>query len=105
MPETSTSTINDRTDDNKQNDVLVRVKNLVKEFPVKAGAFSFSKLYVHAVNNITFDIKRGEIFGMVGESGCGKTTTGRLLLRIHEPTSGDFYYTKQKKKLKSRKNV
>jgi len=94
MPETSTSTINDRTDDNKQNDVLVRVKNLVKEFPVKAGAFSFSKLYVHAVNNITFDIKRGEIFGMVGESGCGKTTTGRLLLRIHEPTSGRFYYNK-----------
>lgn len=84
---------------------LIRVRNLVKEFPVKAGAFSFSKLYVHAVNDISFDIKAGEIFGLVGESGCGKTTTGRVLLRIHEPTSGRFYFEKTDEEVKKIENM
>jgi oligopeptide/dipeptide ABC transporter ATP-binding protein len=78
----------------KEGKTLIRVRNLVKKFPVKAGTFSFSKLYVNAVNGISFDIKAGEVFGLVGESGCGKTTTGRLLLRIHEPTEGRFYFDK-----------
>lgn len=96
MPEEQKTADNEKNTKNNDDNVLIRVRNLVKQFPVKAGTFSFSTLYVNAVNNISFDIKAGEIFGLVGESGCGKTTTGRLLLRIHEPTAGRFYFNKTK---------
>ena len=57
-------------------------------FPVKTGKFFAKALYVHAVDNVDFSIKRGEVVGLVGESGCGKTTLGRLVLRLIEPTAG-----------------
>lgn len=75
-------------------DVVVKVTNLRKLFPVKMGFGGLFKApkFVHAVDNITFEIKKGEILGVVGESGCGKTTTGRLLTRLENPTSGHMYF-------------
>ena len=67
---------------------LVEVSDLVKYFPVHGGFFQRKVADVKAVDGISFDIKAGEVLGLVGESGCGKTTTGRLLLRLIEPTRG-----------------
>ncbi|MDK2885785.1 MAG: peptide/nickel transport system ATP-binding protein [Thermosipho sp. (in: thermotogales)] len=68
--------------------VLVRVENLVKYFPIRAGVFKRIVAWVRAVDDVSFDIYEGETVGLVGESGCGKTTVGMTLLRLYEPTSG-----------------
>jgi len=77
-------------------EVVVKAENLKKYFPIKLGFFRtlFSKeeLYVRAVDDVSFDIRKGEIFGLAGESGSGKTTTGRLLLRLIEPTGGKVHF-------------
>jgi len=67
---------------------LVQVKNLVKYFPVREGLLQRVKDYVRAVDDVSFVVREGETLGMVGESGCGKTTVGRTMLRLIEPTSG-----------------
>ncbi len=67
---------------------LVEVRDLVKHFPVHGGILQRTVGMVQAVDGVSFDIRRGETLGLVGESGCGKTTVGRLLLRLIEPTSG-----------------
>ncbi len=67
---------------------LIQVKNLVKFFPVREGLLQRVKDYVRAVDNVSFVVREGETLGMVGESGCGKTTIGRTMLRLIEPTSG-----------------
>ena len=75
------------------NEALVRVVDLKKYFPVRKGVLFRKELgQVHAVNGITFDVPKGASFGLVGESGCGKTTVAKLLLRIEAPTSGEVYY-------------
>jgi len=68
--------------------VLVKVDNLVKYFPIRAGVFKRIVAWVRAVDDISFEIYEGETVGLVGESGCGKTTAGMTLLRLYEPTSG-----------------
>jgi len=69
---------------------LLEIDELKKLFPLKKGLFSFreEQRFVHAVDEITFNIEDGEIFGLVGESGCGKTTTAKLILKLLEPTAG-----------------
>lgn len=71
---------------------LIEIKELVKYFPVRGGVLQRVVAWVQAVDNISFDIRQGETVGLVGESGCGKTTVGRTLLRLIEPTSGSVVF-------------
>ena len=71
---------------------LLSVRNLKKYFPIRRGVFSRIAAYVKAVDDIGFDINEGETFGLVGESGCGKTTAGRAILRLIEPDAGTIWF-------------
>src|ERR1051325_9314024 len=71
---------------------LLQVKGLKKYFPIPGGLLSREVARVHAVDDISFDVMPGETLGLVGESGCGKSTTGRTILRLIEPTSGEVTF-------------
>ena len=71
---------------------LLRVENLTMHFPVRGGVFRHRVGRVHAVDNVSFSIRKGETLGLVGESGCGKTTVGRTLLKLHPPTAGKIWF-------------
>lgn len=73
-------------------DLLLEVRDLKKYFPITGGLFSRTIGYVRAVDGVSFHVRRGETLGLVGESGCGKTTTGRAILRLVEPTSGSVKF-------------
>jgi oligopeptide/dipeptide ABC transporter ATP-binding protein len=74
------------------NENLVEVKHLKKYFPVRGGLLQNVQAYVQAVDNVSFAVRRGECLGLVGESGCGKTTVGRTILRLIPPTSGQVLF-------------
>ncbi|WP_428008792.1 ATP-binding cassette domain-containing protein, partial [Athalassotoga sp.] len=76
----------------KNDQILLDVKNLKKYFPIKAGVFRSTVGWVKAVDDVSFYIKKGETLGLVGESGCGKTTVGQTILRLIEPTGGHVFY-------------
>ncbi|MBR5934126.1 MAG: ABC transporter ATP-binding protein [Treponema sp.] len=77
---------------NNSDEVLIKVENLYKSFDLKSGFFAKKDRLVYAVNNVSFDIKKGETYGIVGESGCGKTTTARLLIKMYKATSGKITF-------------
>jgi oligopeptide transport system ATP-binding protein len=74
------------------NKVLVHVDNLVKHFPITRGILQKQVGAVRAVDDVSFEVRRGETLGLVGESGCGKSTTGRAILQLHRPTSGSVNF-------------
>ncbi|MEJ2012120.1 MAG: dipeptide ABC transporter ATP-binding protein [Anaerolineales bacterium] len=75
------------------NQTLIRVEKLTKHFPITRGILIQREVgAVQAVDNVSFDIRRGETLGLVGESGCGKSTTGRTILQLYRPTSGEVFY-------------
>ncbi|MDV2684308.1 dipeptide ABC transporter ATP-binding protein [Alkalihalophilus lindianensis] len=76
----------------KDNDILLEVNGLKKHFPIKKGMFQRTVGQVKAVDDISFFVRKGETFGLVGESGCGKSTTGRTLMRLYEPTDGQIIF-------------
>ncbi len=83
------------SENNNTNEVLVRVENLKKYFPIRRGVLRRQVGAVQAVDGISFDIKKGETVGLVGESGCGKSTAGRTILQLIEPTNGKVYFDNQ----------
>ena len=83
--------------------VLLEIKNLCKSFPLKVNLFGQVKAWIKAVDNVSFSVSKGSVLGLVGESGCGKTTLGRTILRLVEPSSGGIFYSGEEiTKLKSR---
>jgi len=77
---------------NTDKDILLDVRSLSKHFPVEQSLLGRTTQVLKAVDNVSFQIRRGETFGLVGESGCGKSTTGRCIIRLFEPTSGVVRY-------------
>jgi peptide/nickel transport system ATP-binding protein len=78
-----------------QKDILLSIRGLRKHYQVKLGAFGQTDAVVHALDNFSMDIQRGETLGLVGESGCGKSTAGFTILQLHKPTAGEVIYNGQ----------
>ncbi len=80
------------TKDKSNNEILIEVRNLKKYFTINHGFFAKTKKYVKAVDDVSFFIRKGETLGLVGESGCGKSTTGRTIIKLYDPTGGEIIY-------------
>src|SRR5215211_6996276 len=74
------------------NDILLRVDNLMMHFPIYRGLFQRQVGAIRAVDGVSFEVRRGETLGLVGESGCGKSTTGRAILQLYKPTAGEVNF-------------
>ena len=86
------TTVEERNNNEKGNGYLLEVKNLKKYFPINKSVLLGAKGYVKAVDGVTFGIKRGTTMGLVGESGCGKTTIGKTILRLTDKTDGEVIF-------------
>lgn len=75
-----------------EKELLLKVENLKMHFPVEKTVFGKVTSWVKAVDDVSFEVEKGKTFGLVGESGCGKTTTGKCILRVNDPTDGKIYY-------------
>src|SRR5262245_48555654 len=85
-----------RTQIKQEDNVLIEVKNLKMYFPVTSGLLVQRTVgYIKAVDDVSFFVRRGETLGLVGESGCGKTTTGRCILQLYRPTAGTVRFDDQ----------
>jgi oligopeptide transport system ATP-binding protein len=92
-PGNTVEQVNRPTGENGKRNVLVRVENLTKHFPIMEGIVIQRQVgAVQAVDKVSFDVYEGETLGLVGESGCGKSTTGRTILQLHRPTSGKVFF-------------
>ncbi len=78
-----------------KNDFLISVRNLKKYFDAESRLFRRTELFVHAVDGVSFDIEEGSSLGLVGESGCGKTTTGRIIVKLEKPTAGKIFLKRE----------
>lgn len=92
IPVEKTQVFDKETAPEKSSEVLLEVKNLVTQFPIKGGLFGRTVDHFKAVNDVSFTLKKGKTLGLVGESGCGKTTLGRTILRLVEPSAGNIIY-------------
>ena len=81
----------------KEKDIVLKLRDVQVYFPVKAGIFKRTVAHVRAVDGVNLDIYRGEVLGLAGESGCGKTTLGKAILRLVEPTGGEITYNSTEK--------
>src|SRR5262245_48307827 len=91
----TTSSTNVAESNGKSEPLVLKVEGLHKHFPIKRGLFGRIEGHVHAVDGVSFEVKQGETLGLVGESGCGKSTVGRTILRLTSPTSGRIYLNGQ----------
>jgi oligopeptide transport system ATP-binding protein len=94
-----------RDNGTNEKEILVKVENLKKYFPIKRGIMRRTVGFVKAVDGISFDIYKGETLGLVGESGCGKSTAGRTILQLYEPTAGEVYVDGKKLTALSNKDL